>query len=204
MRIALGPVVSVSCLLLALAGPVSAADQQPSSGVSATAQADAGYGARSLRGLDTLHIEVVGESAASGSEAAQTSSDDALKILESILRGSSSKKQQPTGLARDAKSAIQSRTSIRLHEGSLDDARAAGIPFLVITVRDAAADSSGKAPFDLVLDLRQQVVLKRDPKDAFYATTYDSRTSEPAGGRSKRAVLGEALDRFIEFWRAAN
>ena len=204
MRIAFGPVVSVSCLLLALAGPVSAADQQPSSGVSATAQSDAGYGARSLRGLDALHIEVIGESAATGSEATQTSSNDPLKLLEGLLTGSSSRKKPLAGLVSDARTAIQSRTSIRLHEGSLADARAAGIPCLVITVRDAAADSSGKAPFDLVLDLRQQVVLKRDPKDAFYATTYDSRTSEPAGGRSKRAVLGEALDRFIEFWRAAN
>jgi hypothetical protein len=204
MRITLRTVAPLAGLLLALAGPVVAADQQTSSGTSTTSQADAGYGARSLRGLDALHIEVIGESAASGSEAARTSSDGALKILESILRGSSSKKQQPTGLARDAKSAIQSRTSIRLHEGSLDDARAAGIPFLIITVRDAAADSSGKAPFDLMLNLRQQVVLRRNPRDAFYATTYDARISEPAGGRSKRVVLGEALDRFIEFWRAAN
>lgn len=204
MALALRITAPLSCLLLVLAGPAFATDQQPSSGTSSTSQADAGYGARSLRGLNALHIEVVGESAASGAETAQTSSDDPLKLLEDLLRGSSSKKKQPTGLASDARSAIQSRTSIRLHEGTLDDARAAGIPCLVITVRDAAADSSGKAPFDLTLDLRQQVVLKRDPKDAFYATTYDSRISEPAGGRSKRVVLGEALDRFIEFWRAAN
>jgi len=204
MRIALRTIAPISCLLLALAGPVLAADQQPSSGTSSTSQADAGYGARSLRGLDALHIEVVGESAAAGPDAAQSSSDDPLKLLEGLLRGSSSKKKQPAGLASDARSAIQSRTSIRLHEGTLDEARAQGVPCLVITVRDGAADSGGKMPFDLTLDLRQEVVLKRDPKIPFYATTYDSRISEPAGGRSKRVVLGEALDRFIEFWRAAN
>lgn len=204
MRITLGPIASLSCLLLALAGPVFAADQQSSTATPAASQADTGYGARSLRGLDALHVEVIGEGAAAGSDATQTSSDDPLKLLESLLKGSSSKKSQPAGLARDARSAIQSRTSIQLHEGTLDDARAQGIPCLVITVRDGVADSSGKAPFDLMLDLRQQVVLKRDPRASFYATTYDSRISEPAGGRSKRVVLGEALDRFIEFWRAAN
>lgn len=204
MRMKFCPVVSLSCLLLAFAGPAFAADQQTSTDPTAAFQTDPGYGARSLRGLNALHIEVIGESATASTETVQKSSDDPLRMLEDLLRSRVAKKPAPASLADDAKAALQSRTSIQLHEGSLDEARAKGIPILLITVRDGAADASGKSPFDVMLDLRQQVALKRDQKHAFYAMTYDAVASEPVGGRTKRVVLGSLMDRFIELWRAAN
>lgn len=100
-------------------------------------------------------------------------------MLQDLLKSRMAKRPAPASLAGDAKAALQSRTSIQLHEGSFDDARARGVPILLITVRDGAADASGKSPFDVALELRQQVVLKR-------------------------AVLGSLMDRFIELWRAAN
>lgn len=194
MRIAFHPALFLACLMLAVVAPPSLADQP-----------DAGYGARSLRGLTALHVEVVGESAPAAPKAAEAASDDPIKLLEGLLKSKPSKKEAaPPDLAGDAKSALASRTTIKLHEGSLEAARAAGTAYLLVTVQDGPADPNGKSPYDLTLELRQQVALARDPKLTFYATTYDDRISEPAGGRRKSEVLGVMLDRFVEFWRAGN
>jgi hypothetical protein len=169
----------------------------------AAAQADAGYGARSLRGMKEAYVEVLDEAQDTAADT-KSSGDDLNKLLKDLMQQGSSKTSRADKLKADVLAALSARTAITPRFNSVDEARAAGAPILSIQVLSRGSGSGGNAPFDITLSVRQQVALSRDPKLTFYATTYDMSVSEPADGRGKRKVLAEVMDKFTELWRAAN
>ena len=201
MRIAiLSALLAISLSLATYPGTATAADPAAAQPMN---QPNAGYGARSLRGLNEVYIEVVDGVETTATPAKKSSQDEVVSMLKGLTKSGSSGSTVDK-IKADIAAALTSRTTIKPRGDTLDQARAAGASVLTVKIAARAAGSSDKPPIDVTLSVSQQVALSRDPKLAFYATTYDTSLSEPANGRGKRKVVADVMNRFIEMWEAAN
>ncbi len=166
------------------------------------------WGGKSLRGLTTVHLEFVDskEAAAAKKEEAESPLDDPGAFLRGLLESAKQEATAPPAepLKAETVEALKKRTRIKLHEGTLEEAQAAGLPQLVIKVerRDRAGQSND--PHDVTLELRQQVQLARDPSFRFYATTFRSAGSDLSGQTAAGTTLRAQVNRFVELWQVAN
>ena len=201
MRIViLSALLAISLSLATNPGTAAAADQVAAQPMN---QPNAGYGARSLRGLNEVHVEVVDGVETAATPAKKSTQDDVASILKGLTKSGSSGSAVDK-IKADIVAALTSRTTIKPRGDTIDQARTAGAALLTVRITTRAAGSSDKSPIDVTLSVSQQVALSRDPRLTFYAITYDTTLSEPANGRGKRKAVGDVMNRFIEMWQAAN